>query len=128
MVVNRNPTQVCMVNAVPTYCGSPSSVTQAENCAESATTVAPQIAATNNSGNGFPPKRKPISRQQLPLIAIAHDVTTVRPTRSATSPAATQPTAPQPITRNEATSAAKGEAFETARLARIITGIQTHIA
>ena len=35
-----------MVRAVPRYCGSPSSVTQAENCAESAITVAPQMAAT----------------------------------------------------------------------------------
>src|SRR6185295_2592277 len=108
MVVNRNPTQVCMVNAVPRYCGSPSSVTQAENCAESATTDAPQMAATNNSRNGLPPYRKPIRRQQLPLSAIAHDVTTVRPTRSATRPAATLPTAPQPITKNEATSAVQG--------------------
>src|SRR4030095_2751774 len=114
MVVSRNPTHVCIVNAVPTYWGSPSSVTQAENCAESATTVAPQIAATNKSSKGIPQNRKPISRQQLPLIAIAHDVTTVRPMRSATNPAATQPTAPQPITRNEAPSAANGQDFETA--------------
>ena len=37
---------VWIVSAVPMYCGSDSSVTQAENWAESATTVAPQIAAT----------------------------------------------------------------------------------
>src|SRR6185436_11985295 len=120
--------QVCIVNAVPRYCGSPSSVTQAENCAESATTAAPQTAATSKSKAGFPPNRNPISKQQLPLIAIAQEVMTVRPRRSARSPAATQPTAPQPITRNEATSAVEGEAFDTVKLARIITGIQTHIA
>src|ERR1043166_2564520 len=128
IVVSRKPMQVCIVNAVPTYCGSPSSVTQAENWAESATTDAPQIAATITSNHRSPPKRNPVPRQQLPLTAIAHEVITVRPSRSASSPAATQPAAPQPITKNEATSAVEAEAFETLRLARIITGIQTHIA
>src|ERR1700682_3109908 len=120
--------QVWIVSAVPRYCGSPSSVTQAENCAESAITVAPQIAATKRSKNGLPPKRNPITRQQLPLMAMAHEVTTVRPARSAISPPATQPAAPQPITRNEANSGGNSDAFETMKLARIITGIQAHIA
>ena len=35
--------------------GSAVSVTDAENCAESATTLAPQIAATINSRAGGPP-------------------------------------------------------------------------
>src|SRR6267142_468278 len=83
------------------YCGSPSSLTQAENCAESATTLAPQMAATISSRIGFAPNSNPIIRQQLPLIAIAHEVTIVRPTRSAIRPAETQPSAPQPTTRNE---------------------------
>src|SRR5215210_3529797 len=43
-LVNKKPMHICIVNAVPIYCGSPSSVTHDENCAESATTVAPQIA------------------------------------------------------------------------------------
>src|SRR4029079_7243159 len=128
MVVNKNPMQVCIVKAVPRYWGSPSSVMHAENCAESATTVAPQTAATLNSKDEWPPNKKPISKQQLPLIAIAQDVTTVRPMRSAISPATTQPSAPQPITRNDEHSAITGDSFETVRLARIITGIQTHIA
>src|ERR1700730_18614246 len=97
--------QVWMVKAVPRYCGSPSSITQAENCAESAITVVHQIAATKSSKSGLPPKRKPITRQQLPLMAMAHEVTNVRPTRSAIIPPAIQPAAPQPITRNEANSA-----------------------
>src|SRR5712692_3849342 len=110
------------------YCGSPSSVTQAENCAESATTLAPQMAATIRSKIGLAPNRKPITRQQLPLIAMAHEVTTVRPTRSAISPAITHPAAPQPITRNEATSASDGSLLRSDKLARIMNGIQVHIA
>src|SRR2546426_7071041 len=86
------------------YCGSPSSVTQAENCAESATTLAPQIAATIRSAIGLAPNSRPIIRQQLPLITIAHEVTIVRPMRSAIKPAMTQPIAPQPIRSEEHTS------------------------
>src|SRR2546430_2647275 len=55
------------------YCGSPSSVTQAENCAESAMTLAPQMAATISNAIGFAPNNNPIKRQQIPLIAIAAD-------------------------------------------------------
>src|SRR5258708_4967968 len=110
------------------YCGSLSSVTHAENWAESATTLAPQIAATISSRMGFAPNSRPMNRQQLPLIAIAADVTIVRPTRSAINPAMTQPAAPQPITRNEATSASEGSLLRIDKLARIINGIHGHIA
>src|ERR1043165_3740289 len=110
------------------YCGSPSSVTQVENCAESATTLAPQMAATISNALGFAPQRKPITKQQVPLIIIAAEVTIVRPTRSAMAPATTQPIAPQPITRNDPTSANIGSLLPTARLARIMNGIQVHIA
>src|SRR5690349_2600201 len=109
------------------YCGSPSSVTHDENCAESATTVAPHIAATNNNTNGLPPYNNPIIRQHVPLIAIAHDVTKVLPTRSAINPATTHPIAPAPITMNDPSSASSGLAFRIARLERIITGIQIHM-
>src|SRR3989442_16022568 len=110
------------------YRGSPSSVTQAENCAESATTLAPQIAATTKSRIGFAPNSRPVTRQQLPLTAIAHDVTMVRPTRSAINPAITHPAPPQPITRNEATSAIDGSLFRIDKLARIMKGIHVHMA
>ena len=76
------------------YRGSPSSVTHAENCAESATTLAPQMAATASSSAGCAPNRKPTARQHAPLNIIAAEVTAVRPTRSARRPAATQPNAP----------------------------------
>src|SRR5688572_6509219 len=110
------------------YCGLPSSVTQVENCAESATTLAPQIAATISSNKGCAPKNKPIIKQHPPLIPIAHEVTSVRPSRSASKPAMTQPAAPLPITRNEPASAQDGSLPRIERLARIITGIQVHIA
>jgi len=91
MVVNKNPRQVCIVSAVPRYCGSPNSVTQAENCAESAITLAPQIAATNKRSSGGPLKSRPITRQQVPLMAMAVDVTNVRPYLSAKKPPAKGP-------------------------------------
>src|SRR5215471_5066117 len=96
-----------MVRAVPMYSGTESSVTQAENCAESATTEAPQILATIRSQTGLAERKNPMTRQQAPEITIAHEVTSVRPTRSARRPAATQPTAPEPITRNAAASASE---------------------
>src|SRR5437667_10422240 len=86
------------------YCGSPSSVTQAENCAESATTLAPQIAATIRRAIGWAPKNNPIIKQQLPLIVIATEVTIVLPRRSAMRPAMTQPMPPQPIITNHLNS------------------------
>ena len=52
-IVRRKPTHVWIVSAVPMYCGSESSVTHAENCAESATTDAPQMAATVSRSQGF---------------------------------------------------------------------------
>src|ERR1043165_111069 len=110
------------------YCGSPSSVTQAENCAESATTLAPQMAATISNAIGLAPNNNPITRQQLPLIIIAAEVTIVLPTRSAIAPATTQPIAPHPMTRNDPTSASAGSLLRAARLARIMKGIHVDIA
>src|SRR5262245_552030 len=110
------------------YCWSASSVTQAENWAESATTLAPQTAATIRRAEGGAPNKNPTTRQQLPLTIIAAEVTIVRPARSAIKPAITQPAAPQPITRNDATSASAGLLPRWAKLARIMNGIQVHIA
>ncbi len=45
--VSRNPTDVCSVSAVPTACGGATSVTSAENCAESATIAKPQTSASS---------------------------------------------------------------------------------
>src|SRR5882724_205448 len=117
-----------MVNAVPMYWRSPNSVMQAENCGESAITVTPQTADTANKKNGLAPNRKPTSKQQVPLMAMAPEVTAVLPTRSASNPPPTQPSAPQPMIRNDENSASSEEVCCAARLARIITGIQAHIA
>src|ERR1044072_2084976 len=110
------------------YFGSPSSVTHAENCAESATTLAPHTAATVKSSAGCAPNRKPTTTQHAPLTTIAAEVTTVRPTLSASRPATTHPTAPAPMTTNEAASASDAPCPRAERLARIITGAQVHIA
>src|SRR3712207_8844837 len=53
-------------------CGSPSSVTQAENCAESATTLAPQTAMTASSSQGLASKSRPTVRQHAPLRSEEH--------------------------------------------------------
>jgi hypothetical protein len=81
MVINvrRNPAQVCTVNMVPTRDASESSATLAENCAESATTVIPQTIQTTPRITGEPPKRRPMTSAQVPLIAIAPMVNHVRP-------------------------------------------------
>ena len=91
------------------YCGSPSSVTQAENCAESATTVAPQIAGHDQKREWMRAEQK--ANHQTATAADRSWPPKLRwfvPTRSAINPAITQPAAPQPITRNDATSASDG--------------------
>src|SRR5215472_10680551 len=110
------------------YSGTESSVTQAENCAESATTEAPQIDATISSQAGLADRKNPITRQQAPEIAIAQEVTRVRPARSARKPAMTQPTAPDPITRKAAASASECGLPLASSVDRITTGAHVHIA
>ena len=54
-IVSRNPALVCRVSAVPTCVRGVCSVTSAENCAESATTVKPQTtASTSSTQSGAP--------------------------------------------------------------------------
>ena len=96
--VNKKPSVVCSVREVPMMSGRHSSVTQAENWAESATTAKPQIAATITSGTGLPPKRKPMVRAMVPLITSDAVVTAVRPRRSASRPAIRLPGAPAAMT------------------------------
>ena len=76
--VSRKPMPVWKASAEPRYIGSASSVIVVENCAESATTVAPQTSATiviSSADAG----RKPITSAALPLPSIAAEVTSVRP-------------------------------------------------
>src|SRR5437868_3101949 len=65
--VIANPTQVCVVSAVPTYAGGESSVTAVENCAESATTLTPQTSAIAMVSAGDPPNVSPIVAAHAPL-------------------------------------------------------------
>src|SRR2546425_1196101 len=96
--VSRNPRLVCRVSAVPTYSCGASSLTAVENCAESATTVTPQISSSGSSVHSGPPNTMPTVSAQLPDSTIAQLVTQVRPTRSPYFPPSQQPIAPTPTT------------------------------
>src|SRR5439155_19372951 len=98
------------------------------NRGEPAATAAPGQTETSGRRGGPAWKRNPIARQQPPLTASAAEATAVRPTRSASSPAATHPAAPAPSTRKDAVSAHAAGAPVAAKLARIMTGAQVHIA
>ena len=80
---------------------SAASATLAENCAESATTVAPQTRQSSTVTQGSAPKAGPASRQQAPLIAMAQMVSRALPMRSAIRP-------PAPITAKVANAAWPG--------------------
>ena len=56
---------------VPTLSLSESSVMLAENCAESAITLMPQIRQTSRSSHGAPPYRKPTMTAQPPETVMA---------------------------------------------------------
>ena len=99
-IVNRKPAQVCSVSAVPTCVRALCSVTSAENCAESATTVKPQTTASTQQHRERRAVEQPgggrtgaAGEQREPAIRAL-------PQRSAQSPATTQPTAPLAIATN----------------------------
>jgi hypothetical protein len=64
-------------------------VTAAENCAESAITLAPQTRSMPTSRAVGAVKASGLARQQAALASIAALVVVVRPIRSAIRPAAT---------------------------------------
>jgi hypothetical protein len=76
------------------YAGSASSVTAAENWAESAMTAAPQTRPKASSAAAGQPWAQGVSRQHAPDTTMAVMATVVRPRRSAAQPAPTQPMAP----------------------------------
>src|SRR6185312_11019538 len=128
--VSRNPRHVCIVSAVPTYSGGESSVTHAENCAESATMLTPQanVIAPRISGDAPARYAKPTPNAQNPLITIAVMVVVVRPKRSATNPATTHPMAPDATVANAIMlGVARGRACWAATAAQN-SAIQLHIA
>src|SRR5882762_5221858 len=103
--VSRNPRLVCSVNAVPTYSRGASSLTAAENCAESATTLIPHTSSNGMSAASGAPNNRPTATAHIPDTTIAVLVTSVRPQRSAYVPPSQEPIAPLPTTAN-VTSAA----------------------
>ncbi len=96
-IVNRNPALVCSVSAVPTWVRGVCSLTSAENCAESATTVKPQTTARSSSAPIGAPKKSGDPSAQAALASIAAPATRALPQRSAQSPATTQPIDPLAI-------------------------------
>ncbi|MFO7533838.1 MAG: hypothetical protein R6W93_15375 [Candidatus Limnocylindrales bacterium] len=114
---------------MPAVPGGVSSVTAAENCAESATTVTPQITATSVVRSGSAQKLCAVTTAALPLIAIAMMVSVVRPARSASSPAPMQPTPPTATTTKATRLAmAASSTPAAAKLASRNTGIHVHMA
>ena len=79
---------------------SPTSVTIAENCAESPMTVTPHTTDTSRKIQRGASNVKPMSSAQRPDNAIMIEVVAVRPMRSAITPPRMQPMMPEPITAN----------------------------
>src|SRR5712692_7674074 len=135
--VSRNPRLVCNVSAVPTYSCGASSLTAVENCAESATTLTPQISSRGSNAHSVPPNSMPTVSAQLPDSTIAQLVTQVRPSRSAYFPPNQLPTAPTPMTTNVTRAGSPSPAAfpppcpvprRIASLAATNAAIQVHIA
>ncbi len=95
--VSRKPRQVCSVNMLPIASGGESSLTLAENCAESAITVTPHTRPTASTARGGTSTSHPMISAQVPLRDIAPIVVAVRPKRSAQRPPRTAPMAPTPM-------------------------------
>src|SRR5882762_5546 len=130
--VSRNPRLVWSVSAVPTYSRGASSLTAAENCAESATALIPQTSSNGMSATSVAPKSRPTTLAHVPDTTIAVLVTSVRPQRSAYFPPSQHPIAPLPTTANVTSAASPVTSASAARracsLAAMNTAIQVHIA
>jgi hypothetical protein len=109
--------------------GGASSLTAVENWAESAITLMPHTTSTTTSTTVGAPNSSPATTALEPETAMAAMVSVVRPSRSASAPAATQPMAPAATTRNATPLApAAGTSPEMARLAAMKAGTQVHMA
>ncbi len=128
MIVSKNPSDVWSVSAVPVYSGGTSSVMHVENCAESAITLAPHTSVITRSTLNGAPADGPMTRAQIPLIAIAPIVSAVRPLRSATHPPATHPAAPAASVANAMRAGSAGENPRAIAIAAQNAAIQLHIA
>lgn len=99
------------MSIVPISLRSLSSLTAAENCAESAITATPQSTPTASTAQAGPPNRKPTAMAQQPLASIEAPVTRVRPSRSAAQPPSIAPNAPAATTAKAASSGGNGGAL-----------------
>ena len=95
---------------------------QAENCAESATTVRPQMKAITSANSGQA-LAGPISRAQAPEASMQAPATLARFQRSAASPARMQPKAPAATTAKT-----QGPMAGLSSTAARNTPIQAHMA
>ena len=127
-IVSRKPTEVWMVNAVPVYSGGLSSVIEAENWAESATTETPQTSKTAVSSGSGAVCKTATSSAMLPLTIIAALVVIVRPMRSALAPATRHPIPPLPITAKASKAASVLEPPPVVTLSTKKIGTHVHIA
>ncbi len=98
--VSMKPSAVCRVRDVPRVSSSVVSVTMVENCAESATMLAPQISKTGTTMSGDSPKSNGVASAQAPEIAKDPPATRVRPKRSDNLPAHHAAAPPTAITAN----------------------------
>ena len=88
------------MSAVPTACAGTDSVTSVLNWALSAITKNPHVIARAPSIQIGPPKRTPLSRQQLPLMKREIDTSRSLPRLSANSPPQTDPKPPMAMVVN----------------------------
>src|SRR5205809_198061 len=126
--VSRNPRLVCRVSAVPTSSRGASSLTAAENCAESATTVTPQTSSSGIITARGRANTKPTASAQAPDSVIAALVISVRPQRSAYLPPSQHPNAPLPTTANVTSAGAAPCAPRACSLAATNATSHVHIA
>ncbi len=114
---------------MPTCVRGLCSVTSAENCAESATTLNPQTTASAKSSQIGPPKSPPANREHRPLIPSAPPAMRALPQRSAQTPAIAQPMAPLPMATNATRDPVRsGATLAEVNHAAANAGIHAHTA
>ncbi len=102
--VRAKPIEFWMASAPPTSAGGHALAAIAENCGESAMTVAPQIRKKNSSQPGDNASAaNGSSKQQAPEIASATSATRALPAERLSMPPRMQPTAPIPMIEKAST-------------------------
>ena len=97
----RNPIELAIVSAEPTYSGGAFFAFRAENWGESPTTVIPQIKRKMINKVKSKPKNSGDNRQQAPDTVSWIAATFALPTLAEIIPPTAQPKNPAAITRND---------------------------